>query len=85
MSLRLDRIALPLLALALLASTPAGAQQDGSLVSRWELNIGSIFTNVDTDVRADASRSDLGTEFDLEDTLAFGDRTCRSSGPRERR
>lgn len=60
------------LVICLAAGTPAAAQEM-PLVSKWEFTIGSYFTNVDTSIRADASRLDLGTDIDLEDAVGFDD------------
>lgn len=62
----------PLLALAVLALlwAPSGAvAQENPLVARWELDLGSVFASLDTDLRADGSRGDRGTQLDVEEAL----------------
>lgn len=54
------------------AAIPATGQEP-EIVSKWEIAVGSVFTNVDTDIRADANRVDLGTDIDFEDALGFDD------------
>lgn len=56
-----------------LSAASVGHAQEESLVSRWEFTVGSFFSNIDTEVRADASQRELGTSFDLEDALELGD------------
>lgn len=60
------------LLICLAVETPAAAQET-ELVSKWEFTVGSYFTNVDTSIRADASRVDLGTDIDLENVVGFDD------------
>jgi hypothetical protein len=59
--------------IALAVALPVAAQEEPGVVSKWELTFGSVFTSVDTDIRADANRLDLGTDIDFEDALGFDD------------
>ncbi len=60
------------LLIGIATAIPAAGQEPG-IVSKWEIDVGSVFTNVDTDIRADANRADRGTDIDFEDALGFDD------------
>ena len=48
----------------------ASAQEVG-LIPKWEFEVGSWFSTTSTDLRADTSRGDLGTDIDLEEVLGL--------------
>lgn len=73
MKKRINPWAFATLCTLLLASPTLAQDEDFSLIPTWEFEIGSWFTSTDSNVRFDSNERDLGTEFDLEDTLALDD------------
>ena len=70
---RLSR-ALTLLVLAAAASSAAvAADWEPKLIDRWEINLGSYFTGMDTTVRLDPELNLPGTPIDFEQDLDFDD------------
>lgn len=65
-------IAAAFLLAGLTAAAPALAEESG-VVSKWEIVVGSIFADVDTDIEASNDRAEAGTRIDLEDIFGYDD------------
>lgn len=70
---RMSRTLSLLFLVAAVSSVAVAADWEPKVIDRWEINLGSYFTGMDTTIRLDANRDILGTPIDFEQDLDFDD------------
>lgn len=70
---RISRAFTLLVLAAAVSSVGVAADWEPKVIDRWEINVGSYFTGMETTIRLDTNRDILGTPIDFEQDLDFDD------------
>jgi hypothetical protein len=70
---RISRALTLLFLAATVSSVAVAADWEPKVIDRWEINVGSYLTGIDTTIRLDVDEDFLGTPIDFEQDLDFDD------------